>query len=288
MIRTAIHRAFVLASLLGLTACERVVDLNIPEGPRRLVIEARLERVKEDITGTQVIKLSTTGKYFANTLPEPARGAVVRVTDDRGFTHTFAESGVPGTYVTYDLIVFTARTYTLSIEWEGTRFESTDRGRPVAPIDSFYFDNAKPGRYSGVKGVRATISLVDRPGEKNFYLWEQYVNGVRQLGPDSTTKLLIIASDEGYDGLPINGFQPYEGIDIPRQAAVEIRQLALSEDMYRYFFALSDIVNSDGSPFSVPPSNLRGNVVNRTNPAMPPVGYFFVTEVSQVRGRYLP
>lgn len=288
MNRRSIRRLSSFAALLTLAACERVVDLNIPEGPRRLVIEARLERVREDVSGTQVIKLSTTGNYFSNTATAPARGAVVRVTDDRGFTHTFAESGIPGTYVTYGLVVFTERSYNLAIDWEGSRYEATDTGRAVAPIDSFYFDNAKPGRYSGVKGVRATISLVDRPQEKNFYLWEQYVNGVRQLGPDSTTKLLIIASDEGYDGLPINGFQPFEGIDIPRQADVEIRQIALSEDMYRYFFALSDIVNSDGSPFSVPPSNLRGNVVNRTSPATPPVGYFYVTEVSEVRGRYLP
>lgn len=285
---TAIHRVCLVAALLVIPACERVVDLNIPEGAKLLVVEARLERVLGAPSGNQTVKLSTTGSYFSGSAPAPAAGAVVRVTDDRGIATTFVESSVRGTYVTNTLSIVRNRIYRMVIDWEGNRYEAADTARAIAPIDSFYFSDAKPGRYSGDKGVRATISFVDRAGELNFYLWDQYVNGVRQLGPDSTTKLRIIASDDGYDGLPINGLQPFEGIDIPRNADVLIRQIALSEEMYRYFFALSDLVGSDGSPFSVPPSNLRGNVANRTNAALPAVGYFFVTEVSEARGKYVP
>ncbi len=288
MKRIAGQRAAFLGAWLVLAACERVVDLNIPEGPRLLVVEARLERVLGAVSGNQTIKLSTTSSYFSGSVPPPAAGAVVRVTDPRGIATTFVESAVRGTYTTNALPVVRGGIYTLNIDWEGNRYEATDTTRAVAPIDTFYFADVKPGRFSGDKGVRATISFVDRPNEMNFYLWEQYVNGVRQLGPDSSTKLRIIASDDGYDGLPINGLQPFEGIDIPRNADVLIRQVALSQDMYRYYFALSDIVGADGSPFSVPPSNLRGNIANRTNPIVPAVGYFFVAEVAEARGKYVP
>lgn len=270
-----------------LSGCERVIDLNLPEGDRLLVVEARLERVLGNISGDQKITLSTTGSYFEPLSPNPARDAVVRVTDSDGVVTNFNESS-PGTYTTHALTVVRNRTYALSIDWNGQHYDATETTQAVPNIRRLYFADPKPGRYSGDEGVRATIDFQDRAGERNYYLWDQYVNGVRQLGPDSTVKLRITATDEGYDGLVISGFQPYEGIIIPAGAGVLLRQIALSEQMYRFYLALSDQVSQDGSPFSVPPSSLRGNVANRTDRARPALGYFYVSEVSEARATYQP
>ncbi|MEO7999305.1 MAG: hypothetical protein ABI852_17780, partial [Gemmatimonadaceae bacterium] len=87
-----------LCAAISLAACERVVDLQIPNGPRRLVVEARLERALDFSAAAQVIKLSTTADYFSGEYPPAASGATVRVTDDLNRITTFAETGTPGLY----------------------------------------------------------------------------------------------------------------------------------------------------------------------------------------------
>lgn len=268
------------------SGCERIVDLDVPDGPRRLVVEARLERVNVfnlfNNGSTQSIKLSTTSPYFNSIAAPPARNAIVRVTSSAGDTVAFVESAVAGTYTTNTLQVQRHRTYTLHIAFEGQQYEATETTQPVAPIQALYFFPVQPGRFAGTKGVRATINFDDPADERNFYLWDQYVNGVRQLGPDSAFKMRIIANDDALNGISVNEFQPFEGIDIKVGDSVLVRQIGISEAMYRYYFALSDQVGSDGSPFSVPPASIRGNVANLTNPGSPALGYFSVSEVSEM------
>jgi hypothetical protein len=276
-------RSHILFLLPFAVACERVVEVDVDEGPRRLVVEARLERVLGNISGQQSLTLSTTGSYFSNALPPAARGAVVRVTDNLGNVFPFAESSTPGTYATSGLVVERGRTYTLRIDWDGQRYEGVEQTMTVTPIDSIYFEKPRPGRFSGEDGVRATIDTKDPAGEKNFYLWDQFVDGKRLLGPDSSFKLRIIAPDDAVDGKPVLGFQPYEGIDIPIGSRVLVRQVGISESIYRYYFALSDQVSGDGSIFSVPAGSVRGNVANRTTPRQPALGYFYVSEVAEAR-----
>jgi hypothetical protein len=274
--------AGVVAAALLAGACERVVDLDLEDGPRRLVVEARLERSINAVNTTQTIKLSTTSAYFGAGTAPPARNAVVRITSNTGDTVTFAESPVAGTYTTNALNIQRNRRYTLHIEFEGQRYEATETTQPVAPILALYFDPVKPGRFAGTKGVRATIDFEDPAAERNFYLWDQYVNGVRQLGPDSAFKMRIIAADDALNGIRVEGFQPFEGIDIPEGTTVRVRQIGISEAMFRYYYALSDQVAAGGSPFSVPPASIRGNVANLTNPSVPALGYFSVSEVSEI------
>jgi hypothetical protein len=277
-----------LFALVLVGACERVIDLNLTEGDRKLVVEARLERVLSRASNLQTIKLSTTGDYFSGAAPPPATGATVTVTSNLGVVSTFMESAVPGTYSTSALTPARGRTYTLRISYAGQQYEATEATMPVAPIMTLTFRSPVAGRYSGRGGVRATIQFTDRPGERNYYMWDEYVNGVRQLGPDSSVKLHILANDDGYDGLTVKDFQPFEGIDIPARAVVLVRQYALSESIYRYFFALNDQLGTNGSPFSVPPASLRGNVSNLTNRTRPAAGYFLVSEVSEVTATFCP
>ena len=272
---------------LALTACERVVGVSIPEGPRHLVIEARLERVIGNVNGTQAITLSTTAPYFTDTPAPPAVGAVVRVADDSGHEVTFVESA-PGRYTTDQLVVRVGARYSLSVAYAGESYEATETAQSVPPIDSLYFDPPRPGRFAGTKGVRATIDVTDPAGERNFYLWDQFVNGVRQLGPDTSFKYRVTATDDAFNGLAIIGFQPYEGVEIPDGGNVLIRQIGISEDIYHFYFALSDQVSADGSPFSVPAASVRGNVANVTNPSHFPLGYFYVSQVAEARATRTP
>lgn len=282
------RRTIPLLSIALLAACERVVDVDLNEGPSRLVVEARLEYVLENPDSRQSITLRTTGSYFDASAPPPVRNATVRVTDETGTTFPFLEGATPGRYETGNLMVVAGRRYTLQIDADGKRYEATERAMTVAPLDSLRFEEPRPGRFSGSGGVRATIYFGEPGGARNYYLWDQYVDGVRQLGPDSSFKMRLISNDDGFDGLPINAFQPFEGIEIQPGSTVLIRQIGLSEALFRYFFAFSDQVGADGSPFGVPPASLRGNVANLTDPLNPALGYFSVAQVSELSAVYQP
>lgn len=279
-------RALALVALLGLiAACERIVSVTVPASTPRLVVEARLERVRDAVTGVQRIRLSTTDGYFSSTTPPPARGAAVRVTDDSGRVVVFSESLTEaGVYATNFLIVNVRRSYTLRITYAGQDYTSTETTMSGVRIDSMFFTPGN-GFRGPVNGLRATIALQDPPGVRNFYLWDQFVNGVRLLSPDSGSYSRVVASDEFNEGEYIPDFQPYDGRVVTTGQLVQVRQVSISQQAYRFYTALSEQSRNDGSPFGVPASSLRGNIANITAPATVALGYFIVAEVTQAERR---
>jgi hypothetical protein len=271
-----------------LAACEKVVEIEVADGPVRLVVEGRLEALRgataSTASGQQSLRLTTTAPYFTNSASPPARGAVVSVRDDRGTVVLFRESSTPGTYVTDSLVAAAGRTYTLRIEWQGDRYEAVEALNAVAGIDSLYF-TPRPRRDPVKDGLRATIDLRDPPSVRNYYLWDQFVDGTRLLSPDTLFRYRVVTSDEFYQGRRVRAFQPFDGRAVRSGQEVMVRQYSISEAVWRYYDALNQQVDGDGSPFSVPPASVRGNVANLTTPSKRALGYFVATEVAERRGR---
>jgi hypothetical protein len=273
------------ASLTLATACERVVDISVPDGPTRLVVEGRLESVQGAPSSRQSIRLTTTSPYFGNSAPPPARDAMVTVTEDGGPTVTLRPSATdPAVYVTDSLPTAAGRRYTLRVQWEGDRYEATETMAAVPRIDSLYF-RAPRTNNSASAGLRATIDLRDTPGVANFYLWDQFIDGKRIVSGDTAFRFRLVLTDQGYQGRAVRGFQPYELNRVTSGQDVIVRQLSISEAMFRYYSALNNQIDGDGSPFSVPPSDAKGNVANVTRPERRALGYFMASEVSEARRR---
>jgi len=187
-------------------------------------------------------------------------------------------------YVTNALVGETGRAYTLQIDWQGERYDATETLQAVAPIDTMYFGE-RTGSFGPKEGLRATIDFRDPGGVRNFYLWDQYIDGVRLVVPDTNFRIRVTAPDIGIDGRNVQRFQPFEAVPVNAGSQVLIRQMALSENVYRYFVSLSDQSSNDGTPFSVPLSSVRSNIANRTRTAHRPLGYFMATEVAEARGK---
>lgn len=275
----------MVPALALVTACERVVAINPPAAPERLAVSGRLEARLDAPSGRQEITLSITAPYFRNAALPPARDAVVRVRDERGVSVFLREDELrPGTYVTDSLVARAGGVYTVQVEWRGDRYQMIDSlpARIVA-IDTMYFA-PRPGRTAAADGVRATIALTDPPGP-NYYAWDQIVDGVRWITPDTTALSRVIISDEFIDGVRANNVQPYEFRAVRTGQQVTVQQLSLSRGAYRFLSALNEQITGDGSPFSVPPSNLRGNVANLTRPDAFGVGYLMAVGVASQTAR---
>jgi len=281
--RTVLRIAAALGCLVA-TACERIVDVEIPEPEPVLVVEGRIELLKEAPSGTQTIRLRTTDAFFSNRRTPPAMGAAVAVTDGAGVVYSFAETE-PGHYVTHDLHARIGETYTLSIDHDGDRYAASASLLPVAPIDSLYFIYEEATLVIDNEGYRAAIDYADPPGGPHFYLWEQYIDGVNEPPPSSGNQFNLVSRDDLYDGRPVIGFEPLNEVVIEPGEHVMIRQIALSRRGYDYYYAIFEQSGIGSGPaFSVPPATIRGNVANITRPGRPPLGFFEAAEVSVAEG----
>lgn len=276
----------LLALIVVVTGCERVVQVSAPLVATRLVVEARLEQVRGGATAPQRIRLTETDSYFSGKAPPPVTGAVVRVLGPGGVVTSFAASATePGVYLAANLPLEFGAEYTLQITYKGDEYQARDTAHAVAAIDSLYFAPRSNANFGPALGLRATVALHEPAGVRNFYLWEQYVDGRRLVTTDTTGYFVAVASDDFFDGTFIDDLQPYIGIGLRAGQLVRVRQLAISEQAYRYFLELNDQANPDGSPFGVPPASLRGNVANLAHPQLPALGYFIAAEVAEATGR---
>lgn len=268
----------------AIAGCERIVDVDLEPGPTRLVVEGRIERLKEGPIGIQTIRLTTTDEFFSNAPPPPATGASVTVRDDRGGIFTFAETE-PGEYATGDLDAEIGTTYSLEIVWEGDIYTASATALAVPPIDSLYFLFEEETAIVEEEGYRATIDYRDPAGVENYYLWEQVVDGELSLFPDPGNAFNLISEDEFYDGQAVVAYQPNDEIALQPGQLVAIRQIALSREAFDYYQALFEQnALGSGDPFSIPPANIRGNVRNETDPGRRALGFFEAAEVSVASG----
>jgi hypothetical protein len=260
-------------------SCQEVITIDLEEGPKRLVVEGRIERDKENPSGYQAIRLSTTADYFINDVMPPATGAEVIISDDQGDSYPLTESGSDkGLYETNNLFSEINREYTITIVYENETYQGKETMLPVAPIDSMYQRFREENTFDEA-GIRISIDYSDPVEQTNYYYWEQYRNGTTLINPNPGTKFTLISNDELYNGQTIRGKIPNDALIYVAGDRAEIKQIALSEFAYRYYFAIFEQEGNRGG-LNTPPAAIRGNIQNLTNPDRYPLGYFYASEIS--------
>lgn len=274
-------RLSILAILLSLlVGCETVVDIELEEGPKRLVVDGGIEAVAGDDGSYQAIKLSTTTDFNASD-PAPVRDAAVTVRDDQGRSFDFVESPtVAGTYEATDFIVERNGDYALTVIYEGETYQASETMASVPPIDSVYQRFFEANAFEEA-GTHVLIDYTDPADETNYYVWEHFRNGERLI--DLEAPLESISKDEFYNGQQIIGkrFSTEEESDYDPGDLVTVRQLGISAANYSYLLLFAQQSESTG-PFGTPAAPVRGNVRNLTTPENYPLGYFHASEVAEV------
>jgi hypothetical protein len=257
-----------------------VIQIDLEEGQKRLVIEGRIEKIKEKNIGYQSITLSTTSNYFSNSQTPRVSGAAVSVTDDSGNIYPFQESSsTAGLYETNSLFAEIGSTYTLLITYNGEQYRGSSTILPVAPIDSIY-QEFKPETLFDEEGIRIKIDFSDPAVSGNYYKWQQFQDGVSLIDLNPGTKWTLISPDEFFNGLQVIGKEPNDEMIYETGQKALVRQLSISKSEYDYMFLLYDQATG-GGPFDAPPATIRGNMENITNPENYPLGYFGASEVAE-------
>lgn len=249
--------------LLLFTSCEEAIDLNLEEGESQLVVDAFISNEAK----IQVVKLSKSAAYFNNDLPEGVSGANVILSGSDGSTYTFVEQQ-KGSYE-YDAslapINNIGTSYTLKINYDNKDYLSTSVLHPVPNIDTIvFYEELNP--FSGEIGVFAEFYAKDIAGRTDYYWIKSYKNQLSTNDPGDFN----LAKDASFVGDAADGFvfilpirrsinifdEPFEVGDTSR-----VVLNALNKDASDYLLRINTESNNGGL-FSVPPSNIKSNILN--------------------------
>lgn len=265
---------FLILFLILFTACTDVVDVEVQNGPERLVVEASLDWEKGTSGSVQTIRLQKSTPFFDENNVTDATGATVVVTNEStGETYGFIDQN-NGQYLTNGFEPVLGQSYSLRIEYNGEVFTATETMTPVTEITDVFQDRADG---FDEELLEVHIVFTDPAAEGNNYLFKFQRQG--DLLPD-----LEAAEDEFVNGNEIDWWYEIEDEeDVPPFEAgdvVDIEMYGISGAYYDYIKILIAQLGGVGI-FDTTPVAVKGNVINETSPDNYAFGYFRLTEVDR-------
>jgi hypothetical protein len=254
--------------LLFFSSCEDVVQLDLENGQTRLVVDAEIIWQKGTTGNEQLIKISKTAPYYNNTTPKVS-GAQVRIENSTGDVFTFNETE-PGSYVCTNFVPVIGMDYVLYITAEGQSFTAAEKLTSVTPIDKVEQEIVPD--FDGKDIIELTYYYKDPADQVNYYLTDYRSEFL--LYPEYE-----LTDDELFNGNEIN--TRFSDSDKMKSGnTVTITHRGISKNFYNYMNLILEIYG--GSPFSIPPGNIRGNIINTNDVNNFAFGYFRLCEADKV------
>lgn len=275
---------------VGLTACEEVVDLKVPDSDRFFVVDAILTNKP----GAQYIRLYKSQNYFDNSLPEGILGAKVVVSDNSGNQFEFKENqSQKGLYewkpVGNQVLGKVGSTYQLSIEWNGEQIEALSKMNRVPLIDSIRYKKStanfrQRGEGKPDEGYEAHFYARDPIGVGDCYRLLTYKNGKLFDGPSNLTVMFDSNFQKGAQGDGLMFISPVRSSISPELYldgdSLKVELLSITEGQFDFYFQARQELNNAGL-FSRPAANIPTNVVNKNKSSKwQGAGWFGMSAVS--------
>ncbi|WP_228237799.1 DUF4249 domain-containing protein [Allomuricauda sp. M10] len=257
-----------LLTLIGLlNSCTKVIDVDVPNGGARLVVDASINWQKDTSGETQTIHLRESTSYFNSNPDVPVIGASVTVTKENdGSTFVFDDQN-NGSYTATDFVPELNASYTLEILYNGNSYTATetliaapDINRIVQTIEGSDDD----------KEIQLQLFFDDPGAVENYYLGEFIPSNL-------PIPSLAVISDEFTDGN--ENFIENDNENYVAGATVAINLYGISQ---RYYDYLNIFIQQSGSdengPFPTTPVQLKGNCTNINDPNEEVLGFFRLGE----------
>ena len=259
----------ILAALsmmsIFLTSCEDVVQVDLGESDLDLVsVEAYINTKTND---NVYVKLERSLPVDETAVNPPIHNAVVIVSDDSESPKmvTLEEYRNTGIYILPKNIKYpaeTGRTYHLNITLpDGVIISGSDYLREVEPLDSVKVNLSARGDY---EFLAVFISAPNYPSPIQYYKWDIFINGNMLYESQN----MVIANDELVDGNYVYNFEIFTDFALEDDDkilfegdTITVEQLSISKTAYDFYMGM---INQSfaGSPFSVPPANVQGNLTS--------------------------
>ena len=209
------------------------------------------------------VLITKTTDFYSSEILSVDDASVVLEYDNEVLTANHIEDGL---YTLEIPEITTDKQYQLIVDVDGVSYTATEE-----LVLSGTFDSAIQGDgqlFSGNE-TEVLVTLTDRPGLGNFYLF------------DFSDNNLFVTRDRFYDGQQFTFSFFYDEM-FPKNEEVTIRMVGIDEGFFTYMqILLSHSGQGGGGPFATATSTLLGNFVNseKDNVAL---GYFRVVEYSSL------
>ncbi|QEK51469.1 DUF4249 domain-containing protein [Pedobacter aquae] len=241
----------VFLSILALTSCEEVIEIDTKEQEPAVVIEAAIT----DRTERQTIYLSQTVPFNQSFQTVPIRNATVRVTETGGPTLTFTEDQ-PGVYRSIIFKGGYGKTYNLSVTVNGKTYTATSKMPNKVTLDSLSVSEVT---FFGETRKYVKVHYQDPAQEVNAYNYVISINSKK-------INNFYVDSDRFNNGNYIENTIFTDDPEIVSGDEIMIDFQNITPEIYRYFFAITQIGGNGGPPVS--PANPDTNLSNGA------LGYF--------------
>ncbi|OAQ41904.1 hypothetical protein A5893_01945 [Pedobacter psychrophilus] len=228
--------------ILAFSSCEDVIDLNLDNSEPQIVIEANVVNNQD----YQIVKISKTKKFTDNNTTEPLSGATVVVKEDGGGTYNFTQLS-PGVYKSGFFIGKPTLKYTIQVSTNGKTYTATSTMPQPVTLDSLTVIELS---FFNSKNKFIQVNFKDPVNIKNQYNYVISVN-------DSLRNAYYPEEDRFNDGKLIKNTLFTSDPELKTDDKVTIDFQCIDNNIYRYFFAITQINGNGGPPTapSNPPSN---------------------------------
>lgn len=255
----------LVALLFILQSCKEEIDLAVPGGPQKIVIESEVTTE----TDSSFVRVTRTADYYSSNTNPAITDAQVTV-NGVVFTHT-----VNGVYKPASPYTASAGTiYNLNVIADGATFTSSSVLEPMFSVDSI-FQVYKPAEGFLDAGYSINyIGLDNRPRIKYTYFRLGYFDTIVQR--DSLSDALILFNS---DQTPVGTPYPFELPFTRFQPGEEVIMIfrSVTKEMSDFIAAYSEQTSGAPGPFQVPPANLPTNIRGGA------VGYFATYDIARRR-----
>jgi len=261
--------ATVLMLLFAFIACEKVIEVDVPSGEPKLIIDAIFEVYfdKDPVSAKTAIRLTTSADYFDNNIPTVSNATVF-------ITNLTTNTRIPYTAINQDGI-YTPNSnfipqddieYQLTVIFNGETYIATHR-----KIKSPIITTAIQGDETLFSGEETEIKVLftDDETQENYYVF------------DFDNNLYNALEDRFFNGSEYGFSYFYGEDDIELPKTVTIKLSGVTKDYYSFFrVILNQSGQNAGGPFQSVPASLIGNIVNKTNFKNFSLGYFHISETA--------
>lgn len=245
----------LLLMLAGLSACQDVVDVEVPSEEPRLVVDAliRVDTLQE--TTRVIVKVSETNSFFGSIPPAsldqisldnldfPLGGGtattvlIEEIPDSGIYTKVF-----PTEYLTRGRLL-------LQIDYDEQLFVANSEFQPSVPIDNLV--QGEGGLFGGDE-TEVEITFTDIPDQENYYLFDfDFAN-------------FIASEDTFYEGQQFK-FSYFYDEELDPGTELEISIMGTDKPFYDYMNLLLEQSGEDFGVFETPSLTVRGNIINATD-----------------------
>ena len=262
---------YTILTVLLFSNCEKVVDIDVPTIEPKLIIDASFEVLfnESPVKANVVVKLKLSTDYFDETIPTVSDAIVFLTNTADNAVINFSDVNLNGNFTPIiNFIPKDAIAYELTVIYKNEIYKGN-----ATKVKSTKIDSAIQGDetlFSG-KEIEVKVAFKDNVDNENYYLF------------NFTNNLFLPLEDRFFNGTNYNFsfFYQEEEIEVPTNVTVTMS--GITKDYFTYFRILQNQSGtSGGGPFQSVPSSLLGNVINTSNEANFPLGYFHISETDTI------